>query len=264
MPSVTSRDGTKIAYDRKGNGPLVVYVAGALGTRAEWSKPGLADLLSGRFTVVNYDRRGRGDSTDTLPYSPMREVEDIEALLDAFGGAGSLYGISSGAALSLTAASALGRRVERLALYEAPYDSSPGDKRRWEEYNRELRALVSSGRNGDAVAFFMKFATATSEERVAHMRGSPAWAAMERLAPTLLYDAAVLGEDRSVPVALAAKIVSPTLVMSGGDSLQFFAETARALRGAIPGARLLILEGQTHNVWPAAIAPVLSEFFSGS
>lgn len=241
-----------------------MYVAGALGTRVEWSRPGLADLLSSRFTVVNYDRRGRGESTDTLPYSPMREVEDIEALLAAFGGSGSLYGISSGAALALTAASALGRRVERLALYEAPYDSNPGDRRGWDEYNRELKELVSKGRNGDAVAFFMKFATGTSEERVAHMRGSAAWAAMERLAPTLLYDAAVLGEDRSIPEELAAKVVSPTLVMSGAESLPLFAETARALQRAITGAKLRVLEGQTHNVLPGAIAPVLSEFFSGS
>ncbi len=260
---VTSKDGTKIAYDAKGKGPLVVCVAGALWTRVEWARSGVADLLSRSSTVLSYDRRGRGDSTDTSPYSPEREVEDIEALLGAFGGSGSLYGMSSGAALALSAASTLGRRVERLALYEAPYDSSPGGRGRWEAYNRELRTFVSCGRNGDAVAFFMKFATGTSEERIAQMRRAATWEAMERLAPTLLYDAALLGEDRSLPAAAAAKVVSPTLVVSGSASLPIFAETAKALSRAIPGARLRILEGQRHNVQAEAIAPVLAEFFSG-
>jgi pimeloyl-ACP methyl ester carboxylesterase len=120
--TVTSRDGTKIAYDKVGRGPAVILVAGALATREAWTPH--AQLLASDFTVYSYDRRGRGDSTDTKPYFAKNEVEDIEALIDAAGGTAYVYGQSSGAALALEAAVGLGDKIEKLAIYEAPYDSS--------------------------------------------------------------------------------------------------------------------------------------------
>jgi pimeloyl-ACP methyl ester carboxylesterase len=120
--TVTSKDGTKIAYDKMGHGPAVILVAGALCSRSFWSGPELAKLLAHGFTVYNYDRRGRGESDDTKPYAVAREIEDIEALIDEAGGSASLYGHSSGAALALEAAIRLVKKVKKLALYEAPYN----------------------------------------------------------------------------------------------------------------------------------------------
>src|SRR5689334_16563717 len=102
MNTVTSKDGTRIAYDAQGNGPAVILIGGALNTRLSATQ--LAQPLSRHFTVYTYDRRGRGDSADTKPYAVEREVEDIEALINAAGGAANLYGHSSGAALALEAA----------------------------------------------------------------------------------------------------------------------------------------------------------------
>ena len=258
--TATSKDGTKIAYDKIGHGPLVIIVGGALSTRSGWTEQKLAMLLAPDFAVVNYDRRGRGDSTDTLPYALQREVEDIVALLDACGGSGYLYGISSGAALALVAASILGDEVQKLALYDAAYDSSDEGRNATREYNKQLEKLLSSGKRGDVVALFMKFVQ-VPDDQINFMRNSPMWPGLEALAPTLAYDSAVLGEDRSVPTELAAKVTATTLVLYGEASPPSMRESAQVLKEAIPNAQLRMLIRQTHDVQPEALAPVLEEFF---
>src|SRR5215216_799706 len=135
MRTVTSKDGTTIAFDQSGNGPVVILVDGALQYRAfDQGMAELANLLSPHFTVIHYDRRGRGDSTDTQPYALEREIEDIESLIDDVGGSASLYGISSGAALAMEAAIALPTKVKKLAMYEAPYNDDDSARQAWMEY----------------------------------------------------------------------------------------------------------------------------------
>lgn len=260
LSTVTSRDGTKIAYDKIGHGPLIILIGGALSSRSGWTEPKLAQLLAPDFAVITYDRRGRGDSTDTAPYAPKREVEDIEALLNEFGGSGYLYGISSGAALALYAASELGDRIRKLAIYDTAYDSSDDARKATRDYNMQLSNLLASGQRGDAVVLFMKF-VGVPEEQINGMRNSPMWPGLEALAPTLAYDSVVLGEDRSVPTELAAKVRASTLVMYGEANPPFMRDTAVALKKAVPNAQLRMLEGQTHDVKPEALAPVLKEFF---
>ena len=133
MKKVTSKDGTAIAYDQRGTGPAVILVDGAMCYRSFGPMPHLAELLAPRFTVYNYDRRGRGDSGDTQPYALQREVEDIEALIQEAGGSAFVYGISSGGALALEAALGLGNKVRKLAIYEAPYNSDKATQPGWKE-----------------------------------------------------------------------------------------------------------------------------------
>src|SRR5690348_7771281 len=120
MPTVTSADGTRIGYERAGDGPALVLVDGALCYRAAGPMRPLAALLTGDFTVFTYDRRGRGESTDTLPYEVEREVEDLRAVIRAAGGEAALYAMSSGGALALATAAA-DPGVTGLVLYEPPY-----------------------------------------------------------------------------------------------------------------------------------------------
>jgi len=261
---VTSRDGTRIAYERHGNGPPLILVDGAMGFRAFGGAPHLASLLAPSLTVYCYDRRGRGESGDTPPVALEREIEDIDALIDMAGGRVSLYGISSGGALALEAAAALGEKVARLALYEIPYDGSAEGIERWHGYCSELDRLVTEGRGGDAVELFMRFVGA-GDEGVARMRSQPVWATFERVGPTLPYDAAALGPDRVVPVERAAAVTAATLVMDGSESLAimpFMRESAGALVRVIPHAEHRVIEGQSHEVAAEAIAPVLAEFLS--
>ncbi len=261
MPKVKSKDGTPIAYERQGTGPALILVDGALGYRALGFGSALVTLLAADFTVYAYDRRGRGESGDTQPYAVAREVEDIKALIDAAGGSAYLYGISSGAALAFEAALQLQDRVKALALYEPPYDSSPEGQRAFQRYRQQLADFLAQGRRGDAVALFMSF-VGTPADMVAGMRQSPMWPMFEAAAPTLAYDAACLGPDRSVPTDRAAAVSVPTLVMNGDATLPFIMTTAEMLANAIPGAEHRTLVGQRHDVSADVLAPVLVEFFS--
>ena len=256
---VSSQDGTRTAYETAGEGPVVIVILGALNSRKSGAK--LAKLLSSRFTVVTYDRRGRGDSSDTAPYSPRREVEDVAALTGVVGGPVCLYGHSSGAALALQAAVELSAQVRRMAIYEAPYALDAAARKLASEYYRALVEVLSSGRNGDAVALFVR-SVGVSDNQVEAMKAMPMWRGLEKLAPTLAYDSEVLGEGHALPALLLHRVTTPTLVMHGGAGAPSMRDAARAISEAIPGARLRTLERQTHGVSPKVLAPVLEEFFS--
>lgn len=262
MKTVKSKDGTTIAFDETGQGPVVILVDGALQYRSfDQGMTQLADLLSKHFTVLHYDRRGRGDSTDTQPYALEREIEDIEALIDHAGESAYLYGISSGAALAMEAAILLRDRVKKLAIYEAPFNDDESGQQAWKTYTKRLADLLAEERNGDAVGLFMMLVGATAEQ-VDEIRQTPMWPLWESIAPTLAYDhIAALGENASVPVERAAKLTVPTLVMHGSESFPFMHVTATTLAKAIPNAQHRMLPGQTHEVDSAALAPVLIDFF---
>jgi pimeloyl-ACP methyl ester carboxylesterase len=261
MQTVTSKDGTTIAFDQSGEGPTVILVDGALQYRAfDQGMAQLADLLAPHFTVIHYDRRGRGDSTDVQPYALAREVEDIEALIGEAGGSAFVFGISSGAALAFEASLALGGKVRKLAMYEAPYNNDDNAQQAWKEYRRQLKELVEAGCGGDAVELFMMLVGA-SPNQVQGMRQHPMWPMWEAVGLTLAYDAAALGEDVSVPTERAASLAVPTLVMDGSESYPFMHSSATALANAILNAQHRTLKGQTHDASPEALAPVLVEFF---
>jgi pimeloyl-ACP methyl ester carboxylesterase len=213
--------------------------------------------------VYSYDRRGRGDSNDVKPYSVKREIEDLEALIDSAGGTAYVYGKSSGAALALQAASTLGGKITKLALYEPPYNEAEGAAKEWKAFRAKLDELLAADRRADAITSFMKFVGAP-DEVIAKMKSSPAWSGMLAMAPTLAYDNAVLGDDRSVPVGAAARVKAKTLVMDGGASvgpMPFMRPTADKIAKSIPGAQRLVIEGQAHDVSAKVLAPVLSKFF---
>lgn len=260
MPStVISKDGTRIAYDKMGHGQVLILVLGALNARKSGTK--LAKLLASQFTVITYDRRGRGESTDTAPYSPEREVEDLAALVGAVGGPVCLYGHSSGAAVALEAAIKLRKQVRKLAIYEAPYAIGHDARNAAKKYFAALKKLLASGRNGDAVALFIR-SVGVSDKQIQALRRMAMWRGLVRLAPTLAYDSEVLGEGHSLPVARLLRATTQTLVMHGGAGAPSLRDAARAISEAMPKAQLRTLAGQTHGVSPKAIAPVLEEFFS--
>lgn len=260
MGKVISKDGTTIAFDKSGEGAPLILVDGAMCYRAFGPMGPLAALLTPHFTVFTYDRRGRGDSSDTAPYAVEREIEDIEALINEAGGSAFVYAISSGAALALRAA-AHGLAIKKLVLYEPPFMLDNTGQRRFEEYKTQLTKLISASRRGDAIELFMT-QVGMPAEAIAQMRNAPVWPLFEGIAPTLVYDATALGNDSSVPTKQAATITIPTLVMDGGASPAWMRDAAHAVATAIPGAQYRTLEGQTHEVAPEALAPVLVKFFA--
>lgn len=260
MGKVTSKDGTAIVFDRLGKGPAVILVGGILGDRSQQAP--VAELLVPHFTVFNYDRRGHGESGDTPPYAIEREVEDLDALLKEAGGSAFVYGTSGCAILALEAAvRGLATKIKKLALWEPSYivdDSRPPAA---QDYKAQLTRMLSSDRRGDMVELFMTQAVGMPPEFVAQMRQAPWWPAQEALAHTLIYDATIVG-DFSVPTKRVSSVTVPTLVIDGGTT-PWLSHAAQAVADAIPNAQRRTLNGQPHNVDPAAIAPVLEEFFAG-
>ena len=263
MKTVTSNDGTRIAYDKLGEGPPLLLVGGAFNTRTFGPNGGLAPLLAERFTVINYDRRGRGDSTDTPPYAVEREIEDIESLIEEVGGSAHVFGISSGAALALEAANR-GLAIEKLALYEAPFIVDDSRAPVPDDYLQRLEGLVASDRRGDAIRLFMRQGVGLPAVFVAMMRIMPAWSKLKAVAPTVIYDATIVDDyqkGRPLPSDRWTSVTMPTLVAVGGKSPDWMRNAMRALADVLPKARRSTLGGQTHIVKPQALAPVLVEFF---
>ena len=264
MKKALSKDGTAIAFDQSGKGPPIILVDGALCYRAFGPSAAVAGLLAPHFTVFTYDRRGRGDSSDTAPYAVEREVEDIEALIKEAGGSAFVFGVSSGAALALEAASRL-PGIPKVALYEAPFivdDSRPPIP---EGYLAQLNGLVSADRRGDAVRLFMKL-VGVPAIFIAMMRLMPPWSKLKAVAHTLPYDITIVQDNqrgKPLPAGRWASITAPTLVVDGGKSPTWMRHGMRALADVLPHAKMRTLPGQTHMVKPKVLAPVLVEFFAG-
>jgi pimeloyl-ACP methyl ester carboxylesterase len=258
MPTVTSADGTDIAYESSGSGPALVLVDGAMCHRAGGPMRPLTEALRRDFTVFAYDRRGRGASSDTPPYAVEREIEDLAAVIAQAGGAACVYGISSGGALALAAAAA-GAGIIKLALYEPPFLAEVEGDARIREYTERLTELLAAGRSSDAVALFLA-AVGVPAPVIAGMRRSLGWADMAAIAPTLAYDDQVLAGGR-VPHGLAPRVTVPVLVLAGSASPGGLQHAAKATAEALPTAEFRTLDGETHDVRPGALAPVLTGFF---
>lgn len=262
MSTVTSADGTTIAYTKAGQGPALILVDGAMCYRGMGPAEPLAKLLTDRYTVYTYDRRGRGGSGDTQPYAVEREIEDLDALIKEAGGAAYLYGISSGAVLACDAAARLGG-IRKLAVYEPPFIVDGTHPARPADYLDKMDALIAQGRRGDAVATFMR-TVGMPGVMVAVMRIMPPFKKLKRVAHTLPYDFRVLGDTgagKPLPAGRWAGAELPALVMDGGKSPQYMRNGAQALSRALPSADHRTLPGQTHLLKPEAVAPVLKEFF---
>jgi pimeloyl-ACP methyl ester carboxylesterase len=259
METVKSADGTVIAFDRVGQGPPLVVTLGAFCDRMTFVPPA---ELTARFTVYTWDRRGRGGSGDTAPYSPDLEVADLLAVIEA-AGAGArtfVYGHSSGAALALRAAWS-GVPMARLVAYEAPF-IIPGTREVPTDPSATITRLVEAGRRGEAVRFWMGDVVGLPPQVVAHVERTPMWAGLEAMTHTLPYDLA-LTAYQGVPADLLARVSLPVLVLGGAKSPDWFHRSVEATTAAIPGARLVWLEGQDHGAPPEVLTPVLTEFFLG-
>lgn len=264
MKKVTSKDGTSIAYDQAGQGPALILVDGAFGCRTFGPNGPMVPLLADKFTVYTYDRRGRGDSGNTLPYAVEREIEDLAAVIQAAGNSAMLYGISSGAGLVLEAANH-GLPVTKVALYEAPYITDDSRDPVPDNFPAHLNELVKAGKSGEVVKEFMTKGVNVPGFAVVMMRFMPAWSKLKALAPTVVYDMTIVDphqHGKPFEPGEWARVTMPALVISGGKSPAWMQNAMKSLAKVLPNARHQTLAGQTHIVKAEALAPVLKEFFS--
>jgi pimeloyl-ACP methyl ester carboxylesterase len=232
-------------------------VSGALSYRPLLDKSLVAKLAED-FTVYTYDRRGRGESTDVKPYAVAREIEDLDALITHAGRSVYVYGVSSGAALALQTAAALGpAKVSRLALYEPPYGQEPAV---FAKQKQGIANIVATGKPGDAAELHLT-GIGMPRETLDEMKRSPQWAAMAKSDFTLTYDYEVLG-DGAIPADTARAIEIPVLVMTGEKTLPFMHATADRIAELLRNAQRKTLAGQTHQAKSEVVVPELLAFFT--
>jgi pimeloyl-ACP methyl ester carboxylesterase len=263
VEKVRSKDGTEIAYDRAGDGPALILVGGAWNDRM--TPAALAQLLADEFSVFTYDRRHRGDSGNTQPYAVEREIEDLEAVIEAAGGSAYAFGHSSGAGLALEATAA-GAPITKLAVYEPPYIVDDTRLPLPADYVEHLEALTEEGNRREIFEYFMTVAVGMPAEMVAPMLDTPMMEAMLPLAHTISYDGRIMlrgsmhGEP--LPARWTETVTVPALVMDGGNSPAWIRNSARALVAVLPDVRYRTLEGQDHAAAPDVLAPELEQFLA--
>lgn len=257
MKTTQSKDGTTLAYDVYGSGPALIYITGAICYRS--FKPVVQDakVFATEFTVYSYDRRGRGDSGNTLPYSIEREIVDIEAMIDAAGGMAYLYGHSSGAVLALEAALRLGSKVQKVVMYDASYVHDEIEKAEYKQLSQTIHKLLDDGKNAKAMVTFLK-GIGMPKVFVLLLPLFPGWRTMKALSPTLAYDIA-LTQDMP-PLKRATRVSVPTQIIVGEKSPAAIHDVGRQLAKAIPSATFAQLPGQDHMVNAKSLLPLLSGF----
>lgn len=269
MSTVTSQDGTRIAFDQSGEGPALILVAHVAVTRRD--EAARVAALAPSFSVFAYDRRGRGDSGDTAPYAVEREIEDLEALIEAAGGSACVYGTSDGAVLALDAARLLSAKITKLAVYEPPLIVDQSHPPAPVDFAAHLRELVAAGGRGDAVEYFHR-QVGMPAEMIAQMRQSPLWPQLEALAHTFAYTAMIVEDTQTgdpLPLRKWASVTVPTLVLDGTvfmgrvEHHAFFRHGADALATILPNAERRTLEGQDHEPAVDVLAAALQAFFLG-
>ena len=258
---VTSRDGTLIAYTRMGSGPLLILVNGALGYRGMSFARKASEEFAKHFTIIDYDRRGRGESGDSKPYDVMREVEDLAALVqDAAEEPCYVFAQSSGAALALRAA-AEGVPMKALIAYEPPYMVGNPKDRPAADYGKRVAGLIAEGRRDEAVKLFM-VTVGLPRFAVAIMKLFPVWKEMRAVAHTIPYDAAVMG-GFDLPAETLASIRIPVVAVAGEKTTPTLKRAVQEVAGIVPGAQHRVAPNMSHAIKPAALAPLLRDWFAG-
>lgn len=269
MHTANSKDGTKIVYDKSGQGPAVILVSGAFGYRKFAGVVEIASLLSKQFTVYNYDRRGRGDSGDAQSYAIEREIEDLQAMIDEAGGSAYVWGLSSGAVLALQAA-ARGANITKLALHEPPFVVEAADRTVPEHFTAHVDELIAENRRADAIKYFMTKGMGAPSFVVGLMRMMPGvWSSLMSLAHTLPYDAALLDgymDGKPLPASLWRTVTMQTLVLEGTESPASLRHGAQALVKVLPNAQLMSKKGLGHTkkLNAAIVSSELKAFFESA
>lgn len=260
MNIIHSQDNTPIAHEITGSGPLVIIVTGALNTH-NFGVPGeMVPFLQSAFTILTYDRRGRGQSGDTPPYAIEKEIQDLQAVIDHHGGRAFLYGHSAGGALALFAASAHPEKVLKVAAYEPPLSSGWLERTLTNLVMRQSRKQIAQGKNLSVVTHFMRF-VGMDEQLIKDTLASEHGQTIINMAGTLVYEARIQQATQLFLRSSADRLSMPVLMLAGTKSFKSALNVMSAYAKAVPNAATRALEGQTHSVEPEVISPILREFF---
>ena len=262
MQTILSKDKTPIAYEIVGEGPLMIIVSGALNTHNFGAPSEMTPYLQDNFTILNYDRRGRGQSSNTLPYSIDKELQDIESLIDQHGGKAFIYGHSAGGALALFAAEKFPEKIEKVAVYEPPMPDNWLVRLATNFMIKQMSKQVSRGENLKVVTTFMRF-VGMDDQLIADTLAGEHGQTIIDMAETITYEAKIQDASKDFIQEKARNISQPTLLVSGTKSFKSAPKIMADYASVIPNAQTRILEDQTHTIEPKLISPILKEFYLG-
>jgi pimeloyl-ACP methyl ester carboxylesterase len=260
METAISADGTRIAYWREGSGPPLLLVHGGVCDHLAWHF--VLPFLARKFTVYTFDRRGRGESGDTLPFAVEREVEDIEAVLRAIDQPAHLLGHSAGGILALLAAERT-RNLLSLMLYEPAFVVDGARQRPVPEVLERMQSLLAAGDRDEVIRIAIRETLDLPEEQIAAMGVGPGWEHLLAAAHTVPYDWE-LWDQPLIPERVNA-VQTRTLLLMGSESPTWLQIGTRAVLAALPNATLEVLEGQEHHATvtaPEMFAQVVVDFAS--
>ncbi|UGT58250.1 alpha/beta fold hydrolase [Nocardia asteroides] len=269
MQTVTSADGTTIAYDRVGEGTAgtVILIGGAFSHREFPTMVELAQTLATDFdlTVLNYDRRGRGDSADSPGvYNVANEIADIAALVEVAGGEAALFGWSSGAVLALLAAANVPGVTEVMA-FEPPFVVDPKHHVPPQDLETKLHPMIAAGKRNKTVRYYMSKAMGMPWLMVSAMRVTPFWKSLAATSNSTAHDWAVMKpymRGRKLDPADWSGVTVPVLVLAGDRTALLLATAAKAAAAALPNAEFVELPGMSHNPKISVLAPAAGEFLT--
>jgi pimeloyl-ACP methyl ester carboxylesterase len=242
METATSADGTRIAYWREGTGPSLLLVHGGVCDHLAWYY--VVPLLARKFTVYTYDRRGRGESGNTPPYSVEREVEDIAAMLTAIGQPAHLLGHSAGAILALAAAEQT-HDLLSLLLYEPAFLIEGARQRPTPEVLARMESLLAAGDRDEVIRMAIRESVGFSEGEIAAMEASPGWEQLRGVAHAIPQDWELWKQP--FIAERVGKVRIRTLLLLGSESPLWLQLATRAILAALPSATLEMLPGQAHH-----------------
>ncbi|MHC3439613.1 alpha/beta fold hydrolase [Natrialbaceae archaeon A-gly3] len=242
METVTSADGTEIAFARTGSGPPLVLVHCASADHRVWDLSDIRPTLAEEATVYALDRRGRGGSGDADEYQPEREFEDVAAVVESVDEPVTLLGHSAGGFYSLEAALRTDN-LSGLILYEPamPVDEVAADAL----VSTEMRSLLEAGEIEQAYVVFLEEIAGWTSEEMDAFRSAPTWEEYVERFPTLLPKYAKIPEYEFDPTRFADMTTS-TLHLAGSESPEWYRSTIEALDDALPNTRVVTFDGHGH------------------
>ena len=255
METVTSADGTTIAFVQAGEGPIVVIVGGAFSVAADGG-PLAQALTDAGFRAVTVDRRARGASGDRPGSLPEDEVNDLAAVIEAVGGDAIVLGHSSGAVLALYAA-ARGVPIRSLFLSEPPFRF--GSDEPAADLPQRLQQLVDDGNEDEAVVTFQLEGVGLPPEMVEGIRQSEQFSALVPLAQSTVYDAKLTAQVSTPPQEMLS-VSQRVTILRGEQTFPILISAADRLAEKMEKAELVIVpESVMHRPDPVATARVVRE-----
>ena len=246
METIRSSDGTRIAYQRSGQGSPLLLVHGTTADHTRWAP--VLPAFEQHFTVYALDRRGRGGSGDAEQYAIEREFEDVAAVVDSIGEPVNLLGHSYGATCSLEAARRTAH-LRKLVLYEPPIPT--GIEIYPHEVVSRIQTLLDEGDQEGALITFMQDIVHVPPYEMEILRSAPSWRARIAAAHTILRE--MRGSNGYVfePVRFSG-LTTPTLLLLGDDSPAFFKAGIEAVHAALPNSQVVVMPGQQHTAMNTA------------